>query len=109
MPENCLEINRYFALTSYRNTIGQSRNAFSILGFFLVEGGRGGGGTKWPCFDLVIHWLIKQITNTYETIFQGYTKIALLFTSDKLILPRLLALWLAACFLDAVGLNILPT
>ena len=24
------EINRYFALTSYRNTIGQSYNAFSI-------------------------------------------------------------------------------
>ena len=26
-------INRYFALTSYCNTIGQSNNAFSILGF----------------------------------------------------------------------------
>ena len=35
MPENFLEINRYFALTSYCNTIGQSRNGFSILGFFL--------------------------------------------------------------------------
>ena len=33
MPENFLEINRYFALTSYCNTIGQSNNAFSILGF----------------------------------------------------------------------------
>ena len=32
-PENFLEINRYFALTSYCNTIGQSNNAFSILGF----------------------------------------------------------------------------
>ena len=30
MPENFLEINRYFALTSYCNTIGQSNNAFSI-------------------------------------------------------------------------------
>ena len=29
MPENFLEINRYFALTSYCNTIGQSNNAFS--------------------------------------------------------------------------------
>ena len=36
MPENFLEINRYFALTSYCNTIGQSNNAFSILGFALA-------------------------------------------------------------------------
>ena len=33
IPENFLEINRYFALTSYCNTIGQSNYAFSILGF----------------------------------------------------------------------------
>ena len=33
IPENYLEINRYFALTSYCNTIGQSINTFSILGF----------------------------------------------------------------------------
>ena len=32
-----LEINRYFALTSYCNTIGQSNNASSILGFSLTE------------------------------------------------------------------------
>ena len=71
MPENFLEINRYFALTSYCNTIGQSNNAFSILGFF-------GRKTKSPCFDLFIHWLIKQITKTYtETTFQAHTKIAL--------------------------------
>ena len=37
MPENFLEINRYFALTSYCNTIGQSNNAFSILGFSWRE------------------------------------------------------------------------
>ena len=36
MPENFLEINRYFALTSYCNTIGQLNNAFSILGFSLA-------------------------------------------------------------------------
>ena len=36
MPENFLEINRYFALTWYCNTIGQSNNAFSILGFSLA-------------------------------------------------------------------------
>ena len=36
MPENFLEINRYFALTPYCNTSGQSSNAFSILGFSLA-------------------------------------------------------------------------
>ena len=41
MPENFLEINRYFALTSYCNTIGQSNNAFSILGFSLAGNRRG--------------------------------------------------------------------
>ena len=61
-PKNCLKLNQYFALTSYCNTIGQSNNAFSILGFF-------GGKTKSPCFDLFIHWLIKQITNTYRNHF----------------------------------------
>ena len=35
MPENFLEINRYFALTSCCNTTGESNNAFSILGFFF--------------------------------------------------------------------------
>ena len=35
-PKNALEINRYFALPSYCNTIGQSNNAFSILGFSLA-------------------------------------------------------------------------
>ena len=28
-----------------------------------------GGKTKRPCFDLFIHWLIKQITNTYRNLF----------------------------------------
>ena len=41
MPENFLEINWYFALTSYCNTIGQSNNAFSILGFSLLVKRRG--------------------------------------------------------------------
>ena len=36
MPENFVEINRYLTLTSYCNTIGQSNNAFSILGFSLA-------------------------------------------------------------------------
>ena len=41
MPENFLETNPYFALTSYCNTIGQSNNAFSILGFSLAGKLRG--------------------------------------------------------------------
>ena len=28
-----------------------------------------GGKTKRPCFDLFIHWLIKQITNNYRNHF----------------------------------------
>ena len=36
MPENFIEINRYFALTSYCNTIGQSDHAFYMLGFSLA-------------------------------------------------------------------------
>ena len=37
MSEIFLEINRYFALTLYCNTIGQTSNAFSILGFLWRE------------------------------------------------------------------------
>ena len=37
MPEKFLELNRYFALKSYCNTIVQSNNASSILGFSLAE------------------------------------------------------------------------
>ena len=61
--ENFLEINQYFALISYCNTIGQLNNALSILGFSLA------GKKRSPCFDLFIHWLIKQITNTYLNHF----------------------------------------
>ena len=28
-----------------------------------------GGKTKSPCFDLFIHWLMKQRTNTYRNLF----------------------------------------
>ena len=61
-PKNFLEINRYFALTSYRNTIGQSNNAFFILRFSLA-GKR--GVYAWS----FMHWVIKQITNTYRNHF----------------------------------------
>ena len=36
-PKNFVEISRYFALRSYYNTIGQSKNAFSICGFLWWE------------------------------------------------------------------------
>ena len=64
MPENFLEINRYFALTSYCKTIGQSNNASSILGFSLVRKRRVHALIFPP-----IHWLIKQVTNTYRNRF----------------------------------------
>ena len=64
MLENFLEINGYFALTSYCNTIGHWNNAFSMLGFSLA-----GKRLKSPCFDLFIHWLMKQMTNTYRNHF----------------------------------------
>ena len=35
-PKHMLEINQYFALMPYCNTIGQLNNTFSILGFSLV-------------------------------------------------------------------------
>ena len=41
MAESFLEINGCFALTSYCNTIGQSKNAFSILGYSLAGKRRG--------------------------------------------------------------------
>ena len=53
MPENFPEINRYLALTSYCNTIGQSNNVFA------------GGKTKRPCFDLLIHWLIHKTSKEH--------------------------------------------
>ena len=79
MPENFLEINRYFALTSYCNTIGQSNNAFSILGFSLA----GNEESMFSCFHPFIHSLITNNEHHFQqitsTIFQGHTKIALAF------------------------------
>ena len=52
MPENFLEINRYFALTSYCNTIGQSNNSFSILWFSLAEKQRVHVWSFYPLADI---------------------------------------------------------
>ena len=59
MSENFLEINRYFALASYCNKIGQSINGFSLLGLSLAGKRR----------DPVLIWLKKQVTNTYRNHF----------------------------------------
>ena len=64
MPKSFLEINRYFTLMSYYNTIGQLNNAFSIIIKVFL-----GGKKKRPWSDLFIYWLIKQITNTYQNHF----------------------------------------
>ena len=63
MPKNFLEINRYFTLTSYCNTIGQSNNAFSLLGFSLA------GKRRVHVSIFFIRWPIKQITNPYWNYF----------------------------------------
>ena len=69
-PKNFLEINRYFTLTSYLNTIGQSNNALSILGFFF------GGKTESMFWSF--HPLADKSNNEHftKTSFQGHTKIA---------------------------------
>ena len=89
MLENFLEFSRYFALTSYCNSIGQSNNAFSTLGLFLE------GKTKSACFDLFIHWLIKQITNTFSYENRSDTLEILAFEApstqiQKFLKPRII-------------------
>ena len=51
MPENLLEIYRYFVILQHDWPIKQC--LLHIRVFF-------GGKTKSPCFDLFIHWLMKQ-------------------------------------------------
>ena len=78
-PGNVLEINPYFALTSCCNTIDQSNNAFLIFNrvFFCRK-------MKSPRFDLFIHWLIKQMTNTYRNYFsRSYKNLSKSHVYDK--------------------------
>ena len=63
MPKNFLEINRCFALKS--TTRMANRTMPSVYIRVILFSGK----TKSPCFDLFIHWLIKQITNTYRNNF----------------------------------------
>ena len=66
MPENFLEINRYFALTSYCNTIGQSNNAFSILGFSLAGKRRVHVLTFFLAYKRNNKHLPKHLLRSYE-------------------------------------------
>ena len=71
MLDNFLETNGYFALMSYCNTIGQSNNAFYILGF--LAGKRRG-------YLLIFSSIRADKTNNDhlpKPFFQGHTKIAL--------------------------------
>ena len=63
LPENFLEINGYFALTSYCNTIGQSNNAFSILGFSLA-GKRRVHVLIFSSIGLLNRWLVCECVVT---------------------------------------------
>ena len=72
MPVNFLRMNRYFAW-SHTATRLANRCLLHIRVFF-------GGKSKSPCFDLFIHWLIKQITNTYGNHFsRSYENRSILF------------------------------
>ena len=59
MPEE-LSRNRFDVILQHDWSIEQC--LLHIRVFF-------GGKTKSPCFVLFIHWLIKQITNTYRKHF----------------------------------------
>ena len=92
-PKNSLEINRYFALTSYCNTIGQS----NYIRVFLS------GKTKSPRVDLFIHWLRKQITNTNRKHFsRSYKNRSMLFKETCMNLEKPLTAYvnLLSCFLE---------
>ena len=66
-----------------------------------------GGKTKSPCFDLFIHWLIKQITNSYRNHFFKVIRKSLYLPLNSLrFRPRLYGEKLRHCtFLE----NCLPT
>ena len=98
--KNFLEVNRSLALTVTLQLDWLIEQCLLHIRVFF------GGKTRSPCFDLFIHWLIKQIRITYRS-FQGHTKIAyiaekkasctnfdgtydLILTGGKLRLPSLI-------------------
>ena len=67
-PENVLESND---TSLWRHTATRLANRTILLHIRFFFGGK----TNRPYFDLFIYWLMKQIKNTYRTIFQGHTKL----------------------------------
>ena len=63
MPENFLEINRYFLFDVILQQDWLIEQCLLRIRVFF------GGKTQSPCFDLFINWLIKQITNTLRHQF----------------------------------------
>ena len=48
-----------------------------------------GGKTKSPCFDLFIHWLRKQITNTFQNhISRSYENRCMINKQERLMRQR---------------------
>ena len=80
-PENSLEINRYFAFTSYCNTIAQSNNAFSILGFSLSGKRR---GHVWSFHSLADKTNNEYLTKPFSEVIRKslYQKMSLMLTTD---------------------------
>ena len=80
-PENSLEINRYFAFTSYCNTIAQSNNAFSILGFSLSGKRR---GHVWSFHSLADKTNNEYLTKPFFEVIRKslYQKMSLMLTTD---------------------------
>ena len=69
MPENFLEINRYFALTSYCNMIGQSNKAFSIEGFLWPKNEE---SMFWSFHPLADETNNKHLVKPFFKVIQGH-------------------------------------
>ena len=104
-PKNFLEINRYFALTVILQHDWLTEQFLLHIRVFF------GGKTRSPCFDLCIHWLIKQITSTYRhhfsrwyenrsihsnNVFQ-YSKIRTRKRNAKKSIKKVKKLWIQPC------------
>ena len=49
-----------------------------------------GGKTKSPCFDLFIHWLTKEVTNTYRSHFSRLYKNRSTYLAKKVLFVNVL-------------------
>ena len=84
MLESFPKLNRYFPLTAYCNTIIDWPIEQSLFHIRVFVGGK----TKSSCFlhALFIHWLIKQITNTYPNHFsrscENHSSVIMMYVYD---------------------------